>query len=324
MQRLGKKHTEQIPFFRHLWLKKGDYGKSAFGAIMAKLAHKKPDIYIPLIEELMQKAQTSEIAALMDKVMLPLCRKHPEKYLPIVFSWIKRASDDIAKQAVNLCLKLIKRREDLIPEVLGFFQNQWVYPLGDNQALHVNLLKTVAKLDTDAYLSVWKNFGISRDPQIVELLCASIVDYHSELEPAIEIWTKSGNARVKKAGTTALRLIHRKKRGLGMDLSIFITTQGMERLQKRINDLMIERPEVIKAVAIAREFGDLSENAEYKAAKERQRAIDSEIDYLRRRASTLKVVDPSALPKDAVRFGSTCKTIDEHTAEELSFRSWRL
>jgi len=211
VQRLGKKHTEQIPFFRHLWLKKGDYGKSAFGAIMAKLAHKKPDIYIPLIEELMQKAQTSEIAALMDKVMLPLCRKHPEKYLPIVFSWIKRASDDIAKQAVNLCLKLIKRREDLIPEVLGFFQNQWVYPLGDNQALHVNLLKTVAKLDTDAYLSVWKEFGISRDPQIVELLCASIVDYHSELEPAIEIWTKSGNARVKKAGTTALRLIHRKK-----------------------------------------------------------------------------------------------------------------
>lgn len=105
-----------------------------------------------------------------------------------------------------------------------------------------------------------------------------------------------------------------------MDLSIFITTQGMERLQKRINDLMTERPEVIKAVAIAREFGDLSENAEYKAAKERQRAIDSEIDYLRRRASTLKVVDPSALPKDAVRFGSTCKTIDEHTAEELSFK----
>ena len=70
-----------------------------------------------------------------------------------------------------------------------------------------------------------------------------------------------------------------------MDLSIFITVQGMERLQKRINELMAERPEVIKAVAVAREFGDLSENAEYKAAKERQRAIDSEIDYLRRRAA---------------------------------------
>lgn len=105
-----------------------------------------------------------------------------------------------------------------------------------------------------------------------------------------------------------------------MDLSIYITIQGMERLQRRINELMTERPEVIKAVSIAREFGDLSENAEYKAAKERQRAIDNEIDYLRRRAATLKVVDTDALPKDAVRFGSICRTIDESTAEELSFK----
>ncbi|MDZ4182957.1 MAG: hypothetical protein U1B83_08780 [Candidatus Cloacimonadaceae bacterium] len=42
---------------------------------------------------------------------------------------------------------------------------------------------------------------------------------------------------------------------------------------------MTERPEVVKAIAIAREFGDLSENAEYKAARERQRAIDSEIGF---------------------------------------------
>lgn len=105
-----------------------------------------------------------------------------------------------------------------------------------------------------------------------------------------------------------------------MDLTVFITTQGMERLQKRINVLMAERPEVIKAVAIAREFGDLSENAEYKAAKERQRTIDSEIDYLRRRSSQLKVIDPSNFPKDAVRFGTCCKTRDMDTLEEISFR----
>ncbi len=105
-----------------------------------------------------------------------------------------------------------------------------------------------------------------------------------------------------------------------MDLSVFITVLGMERLQKRINELMTERPEVIKAVTIAREFGDLSENAEYKAAKERQRAIDSEIDYLRRRSALLKVVDPSGFPKDTVRFGSSCHTRDEATGEELGFK----
>ena len=105
-----------------------------------------------------------------------------------------------------------------------------------------------------------------------------------------------------------------------MDLSVFITTIGMERLQKRINDLMTERPEVIKSITIAREFGDLSENAEYKAARERQRAIDSEIDYLRRRSAQLKVVDPSGFSKDVVRFGSSCRASDCKTDEELVFK----
>jgi len=105
-----------------------------------------------------------------------------------------------------------------------------------------------------------------------------------------------------------------------MDLSIYITASGMELIQKRIAQLMNERPEVIQAVAVAREFGDLSENAEYKAARERQRAIDSEIDYLRRRASRLKVIDPSNFPKDKVRFGSTCETEDLDTGEKVTFR----
>ncbi len=106
-----------------------------------------------------------------------------------------------------------------------------------------------------------------------------------------------------------------------MDLSIYITSVGMDLIQRRIAHLMNnERPEVIKAVAIAREFGDLSENAEYKAARERQRAIDGEIDYLRRRASVLKVVDTSNFPKDKIRFGSSCETEDLDTGERVTFK----
>ncbi|NLK50672.1 MAG: transcription elongation factor GreA [Candidatus Cloacimonetes bacterium] len=106
-----------------------------------------------------------------------------------------------------------------------------------------------------------------------------------------------------------------------MDLSIFITLEGMEKIQRRIAHLMNdERPEIIKAVATAREFGDLSENAEYKAARERQRAVDGEIDHLRRRAAILKVVDTSSFPKDKVRFGSTCHTEDISTGEKVTFR----
>ena len=94
----------------------------------------------------------------------------------------------------------------------------------------------------------------------------------------------------------------------------------MDSIQRRIQHLMNnERPEVIKAVAIAREFGDLSENAEYKSAKERQRAIDHEIDHLRRRSAQLKVIDLDSFPRDMVRFGMYCHTRDTDTKEELWF-----
>jgi len=106
-----------------------------------------------------------------------------------------------------------------------------------------------------------------------------------------------------------------------MDLSLFITQEGMDKIQRRIAQLMnVERPETIKAVAIAREFGDLSENAEYKAARERQRAIDGEIDHLRHRAARLKVVDTSVFPKDLVRFGSICRTEDLDSGEGVMFK----
>jgi transcription elongation factor GreA len=105
-----------------------------------------------------------------------------------------------------------------------------------------------------------------------------------------------------------------------MDLSILITPEGMDKLQRRIQQLMGERPEVIKAIAVAREYGDLSENAEYKAAREKQRQIDTEIDHLRRRAAHLKVVDICAIPKDKVRFGAVCRTRDEDNGEEIVFQ----
>lgn len=104
-----------------------------------------------------------------------------------------------------------------------------------------------------------------------------------------------------------------------MDHNQYITKHGMDQMQQRINALMTERPEVIKAVAIAREFGDLSENAEYKAAKERQRSIDHEIDHLRRRAAHLKVIDCSVFPKDVVRFGLCCHAKDLENGEEQWF-----
>ena len=84
----------------------------------------------------------------------------------------------------------------------------------------------------------------------------------------------------------------------------YITKEGMQRLRKRMQVLIKERPTVIKQVVTAREMGDLSENAEYHAARERQRYLENEYNRIKERIEHLNVIDTADIPKDAVRFGA--------------------
>ena len=84
----------------------------------------------------------------------------------------------------------------------------------------------------------------------------------------------------------------------------YITKEGMQRLHQRTATLIDLRAKVIKQVVAAREMGDLSENAEYHASRERQRDIETEYNNIKQRIGKLQVIDASKLPKDAVRFGA--------------------
>lgn len=90
----------------------------------------------------------------------------------------------------------------------------------------------------------------------------------------------------------------------------------MQRLRKRLNELIQQRPAVIKQVVTAREMGDLSENAEYHAARERQRHLENEYNKIKNRLDKLQVIDPENLPKDAVRFGAKV-TVREISTQKL-------
>ncbi|PKN72562.1 MAG: hypothetical protein CVU50_06800 [Candidatus Cloacimonetes bacterium HGW-Cloacimonetes-3] len=211
VHKLGKTHEQYVPFYQKLWVKKGEYGKIAFSLIMSKLLHKKPQIYLPLFEDALAHADNTEVASLLDKVMLPLLRKHPEKYLSIAYAYSNSKNEFIHKNGLNLLVKLLKKREDLIPTIMEHFSHQWSYPLGEAMPSHVLMLKAVAKQSPDYYLKVWEEHGSSRDPQIVELLCAAVTDYIPQIEAPVELWTHSGNARVKKAATAAYKLLLKKK-----------------------------------------------------------------------------------------------------------------
>src|SRR6476661_8100828 len=87
--------------------------------------------------------------------------------------------------------------------------------------------------------------------------------------------------------------------------------EGYERLVSDVRQLKLERPSIIEAIEEARAHGDLSENAEYHAAKERQGHIEAQIADLEDRLSRAMVIDPTTLSGDKVVFGATVHLLDE-------------
>lgn len=100
-----------------------------------------------------------------------------------------------------------------------------------------------------------------------------------------------------------------------------MTQDGLDRLEEELRRLRSEeRPAVIRAIAEAREHGDLSENAEYHAARERQSFIEGRMAELEDMISRAQVIDTSGLSGDVVRFGATVRVADEDTEEESTYR----
>jgi transcription elongation factor GreA len=87
--------------------------------------------------------------------------------------------------------------------------------------------------------------------------------------------------------------------------------EGYRQLAEDVKRLKLERPEVIEAIEVARAHGDLSENAEYHAAKERQGQIEAMLMDIEDRLSRALVIDPTTLSGDKVVFGATVTLIDE-------------
>jgi len=100
-----------------------------------------------------------------------------------------------------------------------------------------------------------------------------------------------------------------------------MTREGLEALEDERRRLKNEeRPAAIKAIAEAREHGDLSENAEYHAARERQSFIEGRLAELEDIISRADVIDISRLSGDTVRFGATVIVADEDTDEEITYK----
>jgi transcription elongation factor GreA len=100
-----------------------------------------------------------------------------------------------------------------------------------------------------------------------------------------------------------------------------MTADGFNRLQDELKRLKsLDRPAIIRQIAEARDHGDISENAEYHAARERQSFIEGRVLELEDKIARAEVIDVSRLSGKAVKFGATVTLADEETDEKIAYQ----
>ena len=105
------------------------------------------------------------------------------------------------------------------------------------------------------------------------------------------------------------------------DKIIPMTLSGYNKLQDELKVLRnVERPSVISAIAHARELGDLSENAEYHSAKEKQSIIESKISTIENKLSQAIIIDVSSIESDVIKFGASVEIVDDDTDVTSKFQ----
>lgn len=105
------------------------------------------------------------------------------------------------------------------------------------------------------------------------------------------------------------------------DEAVPMTVEGHQKLQEELKQLVrFERPKVVQDIAEARSHGDLSENAEYDAAKDRQGFVEGRIKELNHKIALAQVIDPAKIKSDKIVFGATVTLFDIDTEEEVTYQ----
>ena len=106
-----------------------------------------------------------------------------------------------------------------------------------------------------------------------------------------------------------------------MSTTLPLTLRGKQHLEEELKKLIhTERPEVIKQIEEARSHGDLSENAEYDAAKEKQALVEGRIQDIQSKLAGAEIVDPSKIVSETVVFGATVRMLDCEADEEVNYQ----
>ncbi|HPY96758.1 MAG TPA: hypothetical protein PL063_06055 [Candidatus Cloacimonadota bacterium] len=213
-QVIAKKPEQYEAFLDYLWNKKGDNGKQAFVCIMKKILTRKNNDYVKQVKDMMCKSHNiSDITLLLDKALLPVFKKNPAQYIDTLANMIDDNNDDLAQCLIKTILKLTKNDTTLLKNFFTRMESNWLNASQETIKINAYLLKQIAKQDKTLYFSIYDNYKNTRDPHFIEILTSGLALYSDEIKSYYENWSKSGNARIKKAALTGLKFLEKKERG---------------------------------------------------------------------------------------------------------------
>ncbi len=199
------------PFLEYLWKNKGEYGKVAFSCILGRILLKKNQEYLVFLKDyLFHSESATEINLLLEKTIYLLLKKNPENYFDLLIQWIREDKEIVSQSIIKMVLKVFKSDNDLLKKFFAKMENRWMNASPAFAKINAFLLKSIAKLDEKFYFSVYDSYKTTREPVFVEILSGGLTLYSDSLKTYFENWSKSGNARVKKAALSGLKFLKKK------------------------------------------------------------------------------------------------------------------
>ncbi|MDX9976857.1 MAG: hypothetical protein RBS16_02375 [Candidatus Cloacimonadales bacterium] len=212
-QTIAKKPKEYEAFLNYIWSRKGDCGKLAFVCIMRKVMARKNNDYIDYVKDLMLKANDiADANLLLDRALFPVFKKNPIHYTEMLINLIDEKKEEFSLSIVKTIMKLVQNDQALLKSFVNRMESNWLNASAELMKINAYMLKAVAKSDPELYFAVYNNYKNTRDPVFIEILTAGLALYSDELLNCFENWSKSGNARVKKAAITGLRFLNKRRR----------------------------------------------------------------------------------------------------------------
>ena len=211
--KLSKNPENYMPFYEYLLNKKGENGRMIFAYIMARVVKKKPDVFIPYLEEFLTKTTDQKSCNLIiDKTFFPMLKKDPLIHLDLLSNWIKKDNPVLMSSLQKMLAKLITFNPSLIKPIFSKLETSWLYATPNMIKLNANFLKAIYKIDPDFYLSVFENYKHTRNPVFADMLCNAICCHNEVIQEICDHWAMSGNIKLKKIGIHGQKVLKKKKK----------------------------------------------------------------------------------------------------------------